>query len=31
MIRPSVVMPAGLPGGAVRPGQEHGVPLERRP
>jgi hypothetical protein len=30
-MRPFVVMPAGLPDGAVRPGQEHGVPLERRP
>jgi hypothetical protein len=26
MMRPFVVMPAGLPDGAARPGQEHGGP-----
>jgi hypothetical protein len=26
MVRPFVVMPAGLPDGAARPGQEHGGP-----
>jgi hypothetical protein len=30
-MRSFVVMPAGLPDGSARPGQEHGVPLERRP